>query len=120
MRKRLGFTGEEGKNLLDSTLLQRIQDADHQTAGNDATLAKLERAISHVELYGWEVDPAPPMPEFRFSTADAARSMQDELMRDIMAGRVGGFADEMRRRRPLSDFISIDPVKGDDVPSKRE
>lgn len=56
MRRRLGFTGE-GHNLIDATLAQRIAEADRQTDLNIAVMAKLDRAVEHVQLYGWEVDP---------------------------------------------------------------
>ncbi len=84
MRKRLGFTGEPGKNLIDSTLAQRLRDADEMMEANSKTIGLLERAVEHVQLYGWEVDPEPVNP---FAGYDNAAF--EDIVRD--AARRGNF-----------------------------
>ncbi len=107
MRKRLGFDGETGRNLIDSTLLQRIRDADDQADSNLKTMSRLMLAIEHVELYGWEVDPEPQAKPYGFGgtmSAEMAREIMGSMKRDSFAEMMGG-------RSGAFDINWVDPVK---------
>ena len=79
MRKRLGFTGEQGMNLLDTALINRIRDSEKQERGNNDLLARLDATIEHVQLYGWEVDPEPVKPDVgQWADPEMVKAMFDE------------------------------------------
>ncbi|MEO5867247.1 MAG: DnaJ domain-containing protein [Sphingomonas sp.] len=90
MLRRLGFKGEEGMNLIASVLAQRLRDTDEQTAKNEATIALVDRAIEHVELYGWEMDPAPePMVSpYHFDNTYMLALMRKQFSETSMLGEI--------------------------------
>ena len=85
MRTRLGFTGDgDQTNIIDSALLSRIREADDQQRLNNEMMERVDQAIKHVELYGWEVDPEPEMKPF-----SGAGSYNQGILDEIMKMNVG-------------------------------
>lgn len=56
-KARLSHKGK--RNLIADHLSRTIAQAQDNIAANEATMAIVKDAISHVEEYGWEVDAAP-------------------------------------------------------------
>ncbi len=95
MQRRLGFTGEDDANIIASTLRTRLRDADELKAKNLHTIGLVEKASEHVQLYGWELDPAPEVQTF--FTGGEVSGYHAELMRDML-GRSSIFGETMRMR----------------------
>lgn len=103
MRRRLGFTGEQGGNIIDTVLSQRIRDAGEMRAKNEATIALIDKAIVHVKLYGWEVDPAPADLYMHFHTGGSfTESYLEEIFRRRVNDVFGGIP-----KRPIT--INVGP-----------
>ncbi|WP_430636135.1 J domain-containing protein [Sphingomonas hankookensis] len=97
MQRRLGFTGEEGSNIIASTLATRLRDAAELKAKNLHTIGLVEKATEHVRLYGWELD---PVPEARSTFFDGGR-LSESYMREMMRS-VFDDMDTLPRMRPIA------------------
>lgn len=131
MQRRLGFTGEEGSNIIASTLTTRLRDAAELKAKNLHTIGLVEKATEHVRLYGWELD---PVPEAR--TFNAGGVPSDAYLRDLMRGYFDTpgvmdtlrmkpvplmpMGEEIRLARPRrSTWISLAPKRTAKAPKRR-
>lgn len=132
MQRRLGFTGEEGSNIIASTLTTRLRDAAELKAKNLHTIGLVEKATEHVQLYGWELD---PVPEVRSSFFDGGR-VSDSYVRDMMRTMFDGpgvmdtlrmkpiplmpMGEKIRLARPRrSTWISPAPKRTAKAPKRR-
>lgn len=99
MQRRLGWKGDAGKDIIAFALAQRLRDADDQTAKNTATIGLVERAIKHVHLYGWEMDPPREMPTFRWAMKE--RDLYDHVCEQMMlkAFGTGALGEAYRSKR---------------------
>lgn len=130
MQRRLGFTGEEGSNIIASTLTTRLRDAAELKAKNLHTIGLVEKATEHVQLYGWELDPAPQVPGT--GGGRISQSTIQEMMRGYF--EMPGVMDSLRSRsfplmppgeeiravRPRSSpLINATPVRTTKAPKRR-
>lgn len=106
MLRRLGYTGEEGKNILAAGLTQRARDVDELIAKNNATVDLVNRAIKHVELYGWEVDPEPQV-FTSFFTGGQVSSYHAELIQEMMRSSSASIWSSPRRMPRLMPGVEL-------------
>ncbi len=128
MRRRLGFTGEEGSNIIASTLTTRLRDAAELKAKNQHTIGLVEKATEHVRLYGWELDPVPEAPPMSSYDAYMKQQINELFGKSSIFGEMRQrpiplmpLGEEIRLARPrrLAPFINRTPARSPKAPKRR-
>ena len=128
MQRRLGFTGEEGSNIIASTLTTRLRDAAELKAKNLHTIGLVEKATEHVRLYGWELDPVPEAPPMSSYDAYMKQQINELFGKSSIFGEMRQrpiplmpLGEEIRLARPrrLAPFVNRTPARSPKAPKRR-